>query len=138
MKTSLKILLAVISLTLVAAVTPARAAADKAPANKERPNKEQAAKPDNAFNRLQEQLQPLNLTEEQKAKVDAIVQESEKTATEIRNELQAKVQELRQTTLTKIREVLTPEQAAQFGKHSKGKGKNKPKAAAQAEDAVTP
>jgi Spy/CpxP family protein refolding chaperone len=137
MKTSLKVLLTLVSFALGAAVPLARAA-DPAPADQARSNKEHAAKPEKGFARLQEQLQPLNLTQDQKAKVDAIVQDSKKAAGEIQADVHAKAKELRQSTLAKIREVLTPEQAAQLGRHAKGKGHGKAKPKVTPESAVTP
>jgi Spy/CpxP family protein refolding chaperone len=90
------------------------------------------AKPNKAIERLQAQLVPLNLTDDQKAKVDAIIQDEEKSAADLKKDKgtakadrQAERQELRQDTLDKIRAVLTPEQAAKFAKHGKGKGKVK-------------
>ena len=137
MKTSLKILLILVSLAL-GSIVPFARAADPAPADPARPNKAHAAKPDKGFARLQEQLQPLNLTPDQKTKVDAIVQDSKKAAGEIQADDHAKAKDLRQSTLAKIREVLTPEQAAQLGRHAKGKGQGKAKPKVTPESAVTP
>ena len=135
MNTTLKITLTLISLAICTAVPVVRGADTTAPAVAA----PTTAKPNKAIERLQAQLQPLNLTDDQKAKVDAIIQDEEKATAELRNDKgvakedrKAKVQELSQTALDKIRAVLTPEQAAKFGKHGKGKGKVK--ADAKAED----
>jgi Spy/CpxP family protein refolding chaperone len=128
MNTSLKTLLTLIALAACTVVPVVRGADTTAPA----PTEPTVAKPNKAIERLQAQLLPLNLTDEQKAKVDAIIQDEEKATAELRNDKgvakedrKAKVQELSQTALDKIRAVLTPEQAAKFGKHGKGKGNAK-------------
>ena len=128
MNNTLKILLSVIALAVCTAGSLTRAADATAPA----PVAPTTAKPNKAVERLQAQLLPLNLTDEQKAQVDAIVQDAEKSAADIKKDKattkedrQTERQELRQTTLEKIRAVLTPEQAAKFAKHAKGKGKVK-------------
>ena len=143
MKTSLSLLLVVLSLAVGPALPLARAADDTVSTKKARPPKEQAAKPDKAVDRLQEQLQQLDLTDEQKVKVDAIIQDEEKAAAALqkdkgvaKEDRKAKVQELRQTTLTKIREVLTPEQRAKLDKHGKGKAKTKADAKAESAPAL--
>ena len=135
MNTSLKTLLTLIALAVGTAVPVVRGADTTAPA----PTAPMAAKPHDAFTRLQEQLQPLNLTDNQKAKVDAIIQDAKKSAADLKKEKgtakadrQAERQEIRQSTLDKISTVLTPEQAAKFAKHGKGQGKVK--ADAKAED----
>jgi Spy/CpxP family protein refolding chaperone len=135
MNTSLKTLVTLISLAVCTAVPFARAADTTTPAAVA----PTIAKPNKAIERLQAQLQPLNLTDDQKAKVDAIIQDEEKSAAALRkekgvakDERQTEKQELRQATLEKIRAVLTPEQAAKFGKRSKGNAKVK--AADKAED----
>jgi Spy/CpxP family protein refolding chaperone len=123
MNTTLKTLLALISLAICTAVPVVRGADTTEPA---------VAKPNKAIERLQAQLLPLNLTDEQKAKVDAIIQDSEKSAADLRKDKsvakedrQTERQDLRQATLEKIRAVLTPEQAGKFGKHAKGNTKVK-------------
>jgi Spy/CpxP family protein refolding chaperone len=123
MNTTLKIILTLISLAIGTAVPVVRGADTTAPA---------VAKPNKAIERLQAQLLPLNLTDEQKAKVDAIIQDEEKSKADLRKDKsvakedrQTERQELRQATLENIRAVLTSEQAAKFGKHAKGKGKVK-------------
>jgi Spy/CpxP family protein refolding chaperone len=128
MNTTLKITLTLISLAICTAVPVVRGADTTAPA----PTEPTVAKPNKAIERLQAQLLPLNLTDEQKAKVDAIVQDEEKATAELRKDKgvtkedrKAKVQELSQSTQDKIRAILTPEQAVKFDKHSKGKGKVK-------------
>jgi Spy/CpxP family protein refolding chaperone len=135
MNNTLKTLLSLIALAVCTAGSLTRAADATAPA----PAALTTAKPNKAVERLQAQLQPLNLTDEQKAKVDAIIQDSEKSAADLRKDKaitkedrQTERQELRQATLEKVRAVLTPEQAAKFAKHGKGKGKAK--AADKAED----
>ena len=72
MNTSLKTLLTLIALAVGTAVPVVRGADTTAPA----PTAPMAAKPHDAFTRLQEQLQPLNLADDQKAKVDAIIQDA--------------------------------------------------------------
>ena len=141
MKTSLKIFLTLISLAVCTAGSLTRAADAPAPA----PTAPTTAKPHGAFVRLQAQLQPLNLTDDQKAKVDAIILEAEKSAADLRKDKeatkevrQAGRQALRQATLDKIRAVLTPEQAANFSKHGKGKVKAEDKAEGKPEDASAP
>ena len=128
MNTSLKTLVTLISLAVCTAAPFARAADTTAPAAAA----PTTAKPNKAIERLQAQLLPLNLTYDQKAKVDAIIQDEEKSAAALRKdkgiakeERQTEKQELRQSTIEKIRAVLTPEQAAKFGKPGKGKGKVK-------------
>ena len=135
MNTSLKTLVTLISLAVCTAVPFARSADTTAPAAAV----PTTAKPNKAIERLQAQLVPLNLTDDQKAKVDAIIQDEEKSAADLKKDKGtpkadrlAERQELRQDTQDKIRAVLTPEQAAKFGKHAKGKGKGK--AADKAED----
>jgi Spy/CpxP family protein refolding chaperone len=128
MNTTLKILLTSISLAVCTAVPVVRGADTTAPA----PIAPTIAKPQDAFTRLQARLQPLNLTDEQKAKVDAIIQDAEKSATDLKKDKattkadrQTERKALRQATLEKIHAVLTPEQAAKFSQHGKGKGKVK-------------
>jgi Spy/CpxP family protein refolding chaperone len=128
MNTTLKIILTSISLAIGTAVPVVRGADTTMPA----PTASTVAKPNKAIERLQAQLLPLNLTDEQKAKVDAIIQDEEKSQADLRKDKsvakedrQIERQELRQATLENIRAVLTPEQAAKFGKHAKGKGKVK-------------
>jgi len=128
MNTSLKTLLTLIALAVYTTVPVVRGADTTAPA----PTEPTVAKANKAIERLQAQLLPLNLTDDQKAKVDAIIQDEEKSAAALRKdkgiakeERQTEKQELRQSTMEKIRAVLTPEQAAKFGKHGKGKGKVK-------------
>jgi Spy/CpxP family protein refolding chaperone len=128
MNTSLKTLVTLISLAVCTAVPFARAADTTAPAAAV----PTTAKPNKAIERLQAQLVPLNLTDDQKAKVDAIIQDEEKSAADLKKDKgtakadrQAERQELRQDTLDKIRTVLTPEQAAKFAKRGKGQGKVK-------------
>jgi Spy/CpxP family protein refolding chaperone len=128
MNTSLKTLLTLIALAVCTAVPVVRGADTTAPA----PTEPTVAKPNKAIERLQAQLLPLNLTDDQKAKVDAIIQDEEKSAAALRKDKgvakadrQAERQELRQDTLDKIRAVLTPEQAAKFGKRGKSQGKVK-------------
>lgn len=128
MNTSLKTLVTLISLAVCTAVPFARAADTTTPAAVA----PTIAKPNKAIERLQAQLQPLNLTDDQKAKVDAIIQDEEKSAADLKKDKgtakadrQAERQELRQDTLDKIRTVLTPEQAAKFAKRGKGQGKVK-------------
>jgi len=128
MNTSLKTLATLIALAVCTAVPFARAADTTAPTVAA----STIAKPNKAIERLQAQLQPLNLTDDQKARVDAILQDEEKSAAALRKdkgvakeERQTEKQELRQSTLEKIRAVLTPEQNAKFGKHAKGNGKVK-------------
>jgi Spy/CpxP family protein refolding chaperone len=122
MNTTLKTLLTLISFAICTAAPVVRGADTTAPA----PTVPAVAKPNKAVERLQAQLVPLNLTDEQKAKVDAIIQESEKSAADLKKDKsvakedrQTERQELRQATQDKIRAVLTPEQAAKFDKHSK-------------------
>ncbi|HTZ20358.1 MAG TPA: Spy/CpxP family protein refolding chaperone [Opitutaceae bacterium] len=128
MNTTLKTLLTLISLALCPALPVVRGADTPAPA----PTAPAPAKPHSAFARLQEQLQTLNLTDDQKAKLDAIIQDAEKATADLKKDKgaakedrQAERQTLRQATLDKIHAVLTPEQAAKFAKHGKGKGKAK-------------
>ena len=135
MNNTLKALLSLIALAVCTAGSLTRAADATAPA----PVAPATVKPNKVVERLQAQLLPLNLTDDQKAKVDAIVQDAEKSTAELKKDKaitkedrQTERQELRQATLDKIRAVLTPEQAAKFGKHAKGKGKGK--AADKAED----
>ena len=129
MNTSLKTLVTLISLAVCTAVPFARAAAPT------------TAKPNKAIERLQAQLLPLNLTDDQKAKVDAIIHDEEKSAADLKKDKGTpkadrlvERQELRQDTLDKIRAVLTPEQAAKFGKHGKGQGQGQVKAGDKAEN----
>ena len=128
MNNTLKTLLSLIALAVCTAGSLTRAADATAPA----PVAPATAKPNKSIERLQAQLQPLNLTDDQKAKVDAIIQDSEKSATDLKKDKaitkedrQTERQELRQATLEKVRAVLTPEQAAKFGKHAKGNTKAK-------------
>jgi Spy/CpxP family protein refolding chaperone len=128
MNTSLKTLVTLISFAVCTAVPVVRAADTTAPAAAA----PTTAKPNKAIERLQAQLSPLNLTDDQKAKVDAIIQDEEKSAAALRKDKgvakadrQAERQELRQDTLDKIRAVLTPEQAAKFDKRGKSQGKVK-------------
>ena len=128
MNTTLKIILTSISLAIGTAVPVVRGADTTMPA----PTASTVAKPNKAIERLQAQLLPLNLTDEQKAKVDAIIQDEEKSQADLRKDKsvakedrQTERQELRQATLEKVRAVLTPEQAAKFGKRGKGPGKVK-------------
>ena len=130
MNTTLKNLLSLIALAICTAIPVVRGADTTAPT---------VTKANKAVDRLEAQLQPLNLTDEQKAKVDAIIQDAEKSSADLKKDKattkedrQIERQELRQATLEKIRAVLTPEQAAKFAKH--GKGKSKVKADAKAED----
>jgi Spy/CpxP family protein refolding chaperone len=137
MNTTLKILLTSISLAACTTVPVVRGADTAAPA----PAAPTTARPNKAVDRLQAQLQPLNLTDEQKARVDAIIQDAEKSAADLKKDKaitkedrQTERQEIRQTTLDKIRAVLTPEQAAKFGKHAKGKVKAGDKAEDMTDD----
>ena len=134
MNTSLKTLLTLIALAVCPAVPFARAADTTAPAA----TAPATAKPYKAIKRMQNQLQPLNLTDEQKAKVNAIIQDEEKAAADLRKNRsvaeanrETERQELLQSTQDKIRAVLTPEQAAKFGNHGKGKAGDKTAAKAE-------
>ena len=135
MNTSLRTLVTLISLAVCTAVPVVRGVDTTAPA----PTAPTVAKPNKAIERLQAQLLPLNLTDDQKAKVDAIIQDEEKSQADLRKDKsvakedrQIERQELRQATLEKVRAVLTPEQAAKFGK--RGKANTKVKATDKAED----
>ncbi|MBI5382103.1 MAG: hypothetical protein HZA31_09410 [Opitutae bacterium] len=138
MKTSLRILLVLISLAVCAAIPSARAADETTTTGKKgHAKKEHAEKANPALTQLQERLQQLDLTADQKAKVDAIIQDSEKANVELRKDKsvskedkKAKGRELKKALMEKITAVLTPEQAAKFNARHKGEGK-KAKPAAQ-------
>jgi Spy/CpxP family protein refolding chaperone len=127
MKTSLKVLFAALSLAVCAAVPLAQAADATA-------KKERAAKAAN--DRLEQLTTQLSLTDDQKPKVEAILNDEQQAVANLRKDKtltpearKEKQKELSDASKEKIRALLTPEQAAKLDSHGKGKGKAKAKTA---------
>jgi Spy/CpxP family protein refolding chaperone len=118
---SAKMLVAGLSLATLVFAAPVRA--EDKPAGGEKPaKKEGAQRMGGPADRLQKQLDALNLTDDQKAKVNPIIEKLKTDAKAVmdgpgeRKDKAPKLQELAKQAMTDIEAVLTPEQKAQLEK----------------------
>jgi len=118
---SAKMLVAGLSLATLVFAAPVRA--EDKPAGGEKPaKKEGGPRAGGPADRLQKQLDALNLTDDQKAKVNPIIEKLKTDAKAVmdgpgeKKEKGQKVMELAKAAMTDIEAVLTPEQKAQLEK----------------------